>query len=74
MRRQIVDNLSKKLIAVIMDNPKQKSVEQINFVLNEVKAVQSGAFAPFLQQPVMQTLLVPFVGLGGSHLLDFFSK
>lgn len=73
-RDYIIDHLSQKLIRVMADDPQQPRVAQLQFVLSEVKATQRGAFAPLLQQPIIRSLLVPFGGLGGLHLLDFLAK
>lgn len=43
-------------------------------VLRDVETIRRGAFAPYLQNPVLQTLLVPFGGLGGLQLLDLLSR
>ncbi|MHB8069389.1 MAG: hypothetical protein ACYDIC_15975 [Desulfobaccales bacterium] len=70
----IIRHLSKKLIQAMEDDPHQPRAEQLQFVLNEIKSTQSGAFAPFTQQPLVRALLVPFGGIGGLHLLNFLGK
>jgi hypothetical protein len=47
---------------------------RIQSLMKEVKDIQSGAFAPILQHPVLHALLVPFCGMGGVYLIDFFLK
>ena len=73
-KKSIVNRLSKKLIEAFAADPHQERVEQIDFVLKEIIATRSGAFAPLLQQPVVQALLVPFGSIGGLQLLDILMK
>ncbi|MDR7272085.1 hypothetical protein J2X20_004759 [Pelomonas saccharophila] len=39
-------------------------------LISEVEAMRSGAFAPFLEQPLLKALLVPLGGAGGTQLFD----
>ena len=52
----------------------QEKMKRIEFVLKEISVLKEGAFAPFTQQPLLQALLVPFGGVGGVFMVDFFSK
>ncbi len=47
---------------------------QVKSIIEEVKTISQGAFTPFFQNPVVQALFVPFGGVGGLTLLDFFNK
>ncbi len=49
-------------------------IEQIRFVIEEVKSIKRGAFAPAMEHPLVQALFVPFGGVGGVYLIDFFAK
>jgi hypothetical protein len=74
-RTIVVRRLTNHLFVVLSnEKPNQDRVKRIEFVLNEVKSTQEGAFAPFTQHPVMQALVVPFGGVGGLYLIDFFTK
>ncbi|HVN25271.1 MAG TPA: hypothetical protein VMT71_14960, partial [Syntrophorhabdales bacterium] len=46
----------------------------IQFAIDEVESIRTGAFLPFTQHPVLQSLLVPFGGVGGIYLVDFLAK
>ncbi|MGG7054384.1 hypothetical protein [Nitrosomonas sp. ANs5] len=47
------------------------STEQINRLLNQIRATRQGAFAAFSQRPVLSALLLPFGGFGGTQLIDY---
>jgi len=49
-------------------------IKYIEFMIKEVMSMRQGAFAPFMQNPVVQSLIVPFGGIGGVSLVDFFTK
>jgi hypothetical protein len=76
LRAQVIDRLERHLISVrsteLWEGKKsgQETSEYIQWVIDEIKAIRKGAFAPFLQQPALQSLLVPFASIGGANLLD----
>jgi len=72
-RKKIIDDFSKKLIQAVARDPKDTLVEQLKFVLEEIKKIDQGAFAPLTQQPLLRALLVPF-GLAGVQLFNMFNK
>jgi hypothetical protein len=75
LRTDVVDRLSKKLIQTHWQEPlSTESSERLKYVLDEVKKAHTGAFAPYLQQPMVQALLVPLGGVGGMKLLDFLTN
>ena len=55
-------------------NPSQTLTSYIESALDEVTSIRAGAFVPFTQHPVLQSLLVPFGGVGGIYLVDFLAK
>ena len=55
-------------------NPSQALIDYIEFVIDEVRSIRQGAFAPFSQHPVLRALLVPFGGVGSIYLIDFLAK
>jgi hypothetical protein len=74
-RAALIDRLSMDLVKVYADeNISQKHKERLEFVLNEVKSIKQGAFAPFFQQPVLHSLYVSLGGIGGLALLEYFLK
>ena len=61
LRTVVADRLAKQLVgAYAAEPPDNAAAERIQYVLNEVKAIRTlGAFASYLQQPIIQSLLVP---------------
>jgi hypothetical protein len=56
------------------EKPNPDRIRQIESVLDEIGSIRQGAFAPFTQHPLVQSLLVPFGGVGGIYLIEFFTK
>ncbi len=54
--------------------PDRDHQERLQHLIEEVKAMQRGAFAPYYNNPLVHSLLVPLGGFGGMQLLDIFSK
>jgi len=74
-RTKVLDRLSIQLEAALsLKSPNQELVKQIEYVIKEVQDIRRGAFSPFMQQPVVQALLVPFSGAGGMYLIEFLDK
>ena len=46
--------------------------EPLDRLIAEVEDMRSGAFAPFLEQPLLKALLVPLGGAGGTQLFDLW--
>jgi hypothetical protein len=66
----------KEQLASLMFHEKadEEKIRRIEFVIKEVNEIRSGAFAPFMQHPLVQALFVPFGGVGGVYLLEFLTK
>ena len=47
---------------------------RIQDLLKEINSIQRGAFAPYLQSPVVHSLLVPLGGFGGVQLFEMLGK
>jgi hypothetical protein len=74
-RTDAVHRLKEESMRVLATEPvNQEKMKRIEFVLKEISLLKEGAFAPFTQQPLLQALLVPFGGVGGVFMVDFFSK
>jgi hypothetical protein len=53
---------------------KHDVADYIKSVIEEVQSIRVGAFAPITQHPLVQALVVPFGGVGGIYVIDFFTK
>ena len=48
----------------------RSGVEQLEMIIQKIKQMDEGAFAPFSQQPVLRAILIPFGSYGGVMLLE----
>lgn len=48
-------------------------VTQLEALRERVEQLREGAFAPYLQQPVLKAVLLPFLTFGGSSLFDYLT-
>ncbi len=67
VERLTLGNLGAKL-------PSKEYAERLQDLKKEISAIQKGAFAPYLQNPLVHSLLVPLGGFGGVQLLDLLGK
>lgn len=47
------------------------SAEQVRLLIERIQNTRSGTFAPLVNQPVLQALLLPFGGYGGVQLIEY---
>jgi len=71
-RALAIGRLRELLYRVYEGNP--QTMKDIQFVIDEIKSIREGTFAPLMQHPLVQALAVPFGGVGGVYLIDFFAK
>ncbi|EAR20442.1 hypothetical protein [Nitrococcus mobilis] len=45
--------------------------EQLHLLVEEIRHLRKGAFVPFIQQPVVKAVLLPFGGVGGVVLIQY---
>jgi hypothetical protein len=75
LRAVVVERMSETLILDHWHKAKgEEPIEHLNYMLTEVKSARTGAFASYLQQPVWQSLMVPFGGVSIVTLIDYISK
>jgi hypothetical protein len=70
LRAEMIDRFSRELMGA--HSPQR--IKQLQDVLEEVKSVRRGAFARYLQHPVIQTLLVPLGGISSIKLLELLGR
>lgn len=51
----------------------EKKSERIKHILDEIKGLQKGVFAPLSHHPIVLSLLMPFGSVGGLYLIDYFA-
>jgi hypothetical protein len=72
LRTDILERLA--IGAHAAELPSKDHKERLQHLIEEVKSMQRGAFAPYYNNPLVHSLLVPLGGIGGMQLLDIFSK
>ncbi len=50
---------------------REKLLTVFRMLIEQVRSLRKGAFAPFFEQPLVQAVLVPLSGAGGVKLLDY---
>jgi hypothetical protein len=55
------------------DDPVRGLRDSVEDLRRRVERTRDGAFAPFLSQPVVKAVMIPFGGFGGLSLLEFFA-
>lgn len=60
--------------AYASSKPDEEYLRCIDAIINNVKGLREGAFLPFMQNPVIQALLVPFGGVGGAYAFEILGK
>jgi len=74
-RTRVLDRLKELSFTALEEGPGGLSkITYIQRVASEVRSFKQGAFAPFTQHAAVQSLLVPFGGVGGAYLLEFLTK
>ena len=71
-RRRAIDRMEADLLWLQGAGPgASKLAERFPTVIEQVRNMRKGAFAPFFQQPLVQAILVPLGGAGGVQLMEF---
>jgi hypothetical protein len=65
-----VNRLETFQTALYAAKPESSQLKQVEFIVNVVKSVSDGAFAPLTNQPAIQSLAVPL----GGYLVEALSK
>src|SRR5262249_61599056 len=72
-RRKAIEDLEKDLLWMKGAGPNYKALaEQFSKVIEQVRNLREGAFAPFFEQPVVRAILLPLGGAGGIQLMETF--
>jgi hypothetical protein len=70
-RRKAVDGMQADLLWLQGAGPDYKDLADcFSTLIEQVRTLRKGAFAPFFEQPLVQAILVPLGGAGGIQLLD----
>jgi hypothetical protein len=71
-RRRAIDRMEADLLWLQGAGPRaSKLAERFPTLIDQVRNMRKGAFAPFFEQPLVQAMLVPLGGAGGIQLIEF---
>jgi hypothetical protein len=54
-------------------HPPQYQPEQLELLQRRIEELNTGAFAPFSQQPLLKAVLLPFAAVGGTTLMEYLA-
>jgi hypothetical protein len=72
LRRVSIDRLVTALVVEEGAAADEAKIKQLRTVLDEVRQLGEGAFAPITSQPIVRASLLPLSGAGGIALLEYF--
>jgi len=55
------------------DDKARHTADQIDVMIAQIRAFDTGAFAPYSQQPLVRALMLPLTSYGGAALVDYLS-
>jgi hypothetical protein len=71
-RRVVLDRLTNESLKAMGDpSPEKVGAAQLALMIEEVRGIGEGAFAPLLQQPAVKAALLPLGGAGSAVLLEY---
>lgn len=75
-RRATLRTLGQRRIALIGsgESGHQARLAQLETVIEEIRGLREGAFAPWSHHPVVRAAILPFGGAGALWVLDLFAK
>ena len=72
-RRRAIERMEEDLLWLQGRGDKYKPLaERFPTLIDKVRKLRQGAFAPFFEQPLVQAILVPLGGAGGVQLIEMF--
>ena len=71
-RDRAIDRLQRTHNQLLDDDTKESKVRQtrIEWMIDEIRSLERGAFAPWTRRPVVQAILIPFGGVGIVAILE----
>jgi hypothetical protein len=74
LRRRAIRRLSERRIGLLgQDDAARRTAGQVDLMITQIKAIDTGAFAPYSQQPIVRALLLPLSSYGGAALVEYLS-
>lgn len=66
------ENLSKRIVAATGANQDARA-SQLQMLMDDIKNLNEGAFAPWTRQPIVGAVLLPLITYGGTWLLHLYA-
>ncbi len=73
LRRSAIWRLTNAKILLNKDDEGKRTASQIDVMIAQIRAFDTGAFAPYMQQPLVRALLLPLTSFGGTALAEYLS-
>ncbi len=75
-RNHILEELNKdywRSLGNELHHQKQENSAKLQLLINEIRNLKEGPFLPLSQHPIMLSFLLPFGGVSGVYLLEYFA-
>jgi hypothetical protein len=73
LRRAAIWRLTNAKIMLNKDEEGERTGEQIDVMIDQIRDFDTGAFAPYSKQPLVRALLIPLTSFGGTALAEYAS-
>ena len=73
LRRRAIWRLTNTRMKLKAKGGDDRVVEQIEVMITQIRAFDTGAFAPYSQQPIVRAVLLPLTSYGGAALVEYLS-
>ena len=72
-RQKAIEGLTNKLVHLkgCADDEYKRVLSQLEALVDRIKSLRVGVFAPFSQQPLVRAVLVPISGFGGMSFIEY---
>jgi hypothetical protein len=73
-RKTATERFTQLLIEAKSDGTLAQLAAQIEVLIDEIRSLREGAFAPLTEQPVVRAILLPILTIGGPILLEYLNR
>ncbi|MEN6623190.1 MAG: hypothetical protein ABFD50_16785 [Smithella sp.] len=71
LRKKSILRLKEQKILLLLRKDAQDIKNQIDKTIEDIQSIREGAFVPFSQHPVFQSIMLALSSVGGTYLLEF---
>jgi hypothetical protein len=73
LRKKSIHRLKDQKMHLVAKNHPDADLKLIEYAIEDIKSIKSGAFAPFSQHPVFHSVLVAISSIGGTYLIELIN-